>query len=160
MKKLLLSTLLLASSSSAFAVSPGGPDCGWGNMLFEGKSGLGAHSIASILNGTSGNASFGMTSGTNGCSPNGTLTYRGENLIAFSSIITEFSEDVAKGEGEALTTVAVILGIEKQDRAIFAEVTHQNFEILFPNESVNAEQVFQSLLTMMKNDSRLAKYVV
>ena len=159
MKKIVLSSILLISSSSAFAVVPGGPDCGWGNMLFEGESGLPSHVLASTTNGTSGNATFGMTSGTNGCSPDGTLTYKGTSLIAFSSIITEFSEDVAKGEGEALTTVAIIFGVEKQDRATFAETVHKNFSTLFPNESVSAEDVFQSLITVMKNDSRLAKYV-
>ncbi|RLA46625.1 MAG: hypothetical protein DRR06_04650, partial [Gammaproteobacteria bacterium] len=68
---------LAALPSLAFAEAPGGPDCGWGNMLFKGESGLGSHMIASTTNGTSGNATFGMTSGTNGCSANGTLTYGG-----------------------------------------------------------------------------------
>jgi hypothetical protein len=39
-------------------------------MLFEGQRGTPAHFLASTTNGTSGNATFGMTSGTNGCSTN------------------------------------------------------------------------------------------
>ena len=50
MKKILISAVLLTASSSAMAAAPGGPNCGWGNMLFEGQSGLGAHIIASITN--------------------------------------------------------------------------------------------------------------
>ena len=81
MKRILLGTLMTIASASAFAVAPGGPNCGWGNMLFKGQSGLPSHFVASTTNGTSGNATFGMTSGTNGCSTNGTLTYGGKPLL-------------------------------------------------------------------------------
>ena len=82
MKRILIGTVLAAASMNVFAVAPGGPGCGWGNMLFEGQSGLPSHLIASITNGTSGNATFGMTSGTNGCDTNGALTYSGESLLS------------------------------------------------------------------------------
>ncbi len=160
MKKIVLGTLLFAASSSVFAVGPGGSDCGWGNMLFEGKSGLPSHSLASTFNDSTGNNTLGMTSGTNGCSTNGVLTYGGDGLVAFSFILDEFTEDVAKGKGEALSTVAVMFRVEKQDRPVFAEVTHANFNTLFPNEQVTAEEVLKSLVLVMKNDPRLAKYVI
>ncbi|NOY62709.1 MAG: DUF3015 domain-containing protein [Gammaproteobacteria bacterium] len=158
MKKLIAGSILLVSSSAALAVAPGGPDCGWGNMLFDGQSGLGPHFIASSTNGTSGNASFGMTSGTNGCSSDGTLTYGGSSLV--SNMMDEFSEDVARGHGEALNAVAVSMGVEQADRALFAKVAHDNFNTIFPNENVTAQQVTASLNALMKADSRLAKYAV
>lgn len=39
MKKIMTGAILLAASTGAFADAPGGPGCGWGNMLFEGESG-------------------------------------------------------------------------------------------------------------------------
>ena len=108
MKRILIGTVLAAASMNVFAVAPGGPGCGWGNMLFEGQSGLPSHLIASITNGTSGNATFGMTSGTNGCDTSGRLAYNGKPMLVLSSIMSELSEDVARGEGEALTTYAVV----------------------------------------------------
>jgi hypothetical protein len=39
MKRILLGTLFTAVSLNAMAQAPGGPDCGWGNMLFEGQRG-------------------------------------------------------------------------------------------------------------------------
>jgi len=101
-----------------------------------------------------------MSSGTNGCNTGGRLTYGGRSLLSFSNILTEFSEDVAQGDGEALDAVAVMFGIEKQDRGAFAEVAHANFDKLFPSENVSAEQVLQTLFEVMKNDQRLAKYAV
>lgn len=157
MNKAIIGAALLAASSSAFAEAPGGPDCGWGNMLFDGQSGIGPHFLASTTNGTSGNATFGMTTGTNGCSANGTLTYGGKSLI--SSIMNEFSEDVARGDGEALNAVAVMYGVDKADRDAFATTMHENFAVIFPSEDVTAEEVMASMNEVMKADSRLAKYV-
>ena len=157
MKKAIISAALLAASSSAFAAAPGGPDCGWGNMLFDGQSGVGPHFLASSTNGTSGNATFGMTTGTNGCNANGTLTYGGQSLIG--SIMGEFTEDVARGDGEALNAVAVMYGVEKADRDAFASAMHENFAVIFPNEDVTAAEVMASMNEVMKADSRLAKYV-
>lgn len=159
MKKILIGTLLAVSSSTVLAVAPGGPGCGWGNMLFKGDTGLPSHMIAWSTNNTvSGNNTLGMTSGTNGCSTNGTLTY-GAGKLNISGILDEFSEDVAKGEGEALNAVAVMIGVEKEDRQHFAQVTHENFDVLFPNENVTSKQVLNSLIVVLKNDDKLSKYV-
>ncbi len=156
MKKLIAGTILMAASSSAFAVAPGGPGCGWGNMLFEGDSGP-VHFLATTTNGTSGNKTFGMTSGTNGCSLDGKLTYGGKSMIG--SIMDEFSQDVAMGQGDALNAVAVMMGVAPEDRQTFAEVAHQNFKVIFPSENVTADQVMNSLEKVMKADPRLSKYV-
>ena len=131
MKRVLIVTSLLGMSATAMAEAPGGPSCGWGNMLMDGQSGLGSHIIASITNGSTGNATFGMTTGTNGCSANGKLTYGGKSLIG--AVMDEFGEDVARGDGEALTAVAVSMGIAEDDRAIFKSVMHDNFSALFPS---------------------------
>lgn len=157
-KEILLAAALTLGSGSAMAAAPGGPDCGWGNMLLEGQSGIGPHILATTTNGTSGNKTFGMTSGTNGCSMDGKLTYGGKSMIG--SIMDRFSEDVAQGNGEALDAVAVIYNIAPEDRATFAEVTHENFKTIFPSAQVTTEDVIASLETVMKSDSRLAKYVI
>lgn len=156
MKKFLAGAVLISASMSSFAVAPGGPDCGWGNMLFKGQSGLPQHLIASLTNGSTGNASFGMTSGTNGCSTSGTLTYGGQALVG---VFDEFTEDAARGEGEALAAVAVSYGIEKADRAAFAELVHNNFANLYPHANVTAEDVHQEIINLMRADARLSKYV-
>lgn len=155
MKKTIISIALLGMSSTAMAVAPGGPGCGWGNMLLKGQSGP-IHFLATTTNGTSGNKTFGMTTGTNGCSTSGALTYGGQSMI--SSIMGEFSEDVARGEGDAMDTVALIYGVDKQDRNTFAKVMHQNFATIFPSENVTADEMMSSIEEVMKADATLAKY--
>ena len=87
MKKTLIAAALLGASTSAMAVAPGGPGCGWGNMLFEGQSGMPMHLLATLVNGTTGNATFGMTTGTNGCDTSGALTYSGQSLLGMTGVM-------------------------------------------------------------------------
>ncbi|MCB1756649.1 MAG: DUF3015 domain-containing protein [Gammaproteobacteria bacterium] len=156
---MLISAVLFGATSSAFAVAPGGPDCGWGNMLLEGKNGLVMHMLAGTTNGTSGNATFGMTFGTNGCSVDGALTYGGEKMVWFDNILDQFSTDVAQGNGEALNAVAVMMGVEANDRAQFDAVMHDNFTVLFPSETVTSQEVLDAMIVVMKQDQTLSKYV-
>lgn len=160
MKRLVLASALLGASMSASAVAPGGPGCGWGNLLFEGQSGLPMHLLASLVNGTSGNATFGMTTGTNGCDTSGSLTYSGKSLLSMNGVLEEVAHDVAMGEGEALTALSVAMGVPVEDRSHFSSVMHQNFAVIFPSEDVTAEQVLASIEAIMKSDEKLSKYSV
>jgi len=158
MKKIIAGLVLITASSVANAGAAGGDGgCGWGNALFKGQSGVAPHVLAETTNTTSGNNTFGMTTGTNGCSTSGKLGYGGTSVV--SSIMDEFSEDVARGEGDAMDTVAVVYGVEAQDRKTFAKVMHENFTTLFPSEDVTAEEMIASIEEVMKNDATLRKYV-
>lgn len=158
MKRTIIGLTFAAISSVSLAEAPGGPNCGWGNMLFEGQSGLPYHFLASWTNGTTGNATFGMTSGTNGCSSDGTLTYKGKSLINLSSLMDEFSEDVARGDGEVVSALAISMGVEEQDRALFKAQLHSNFDTLFPSDDVTSEDVIASVFEIISQDKTLAKY--
>ncbi|MNE47777.1 hypothetical protein D3C80_1421980 [compost metagenome] len=65
---------------------------------------------------------------------------------------------MAMGQGEALTTYAVVLGVAPEDRGYFASVTHQHFNQIFSSADVTAETVHSNTLAVLKSDPRLAKY--
>lgn len=90
--------LLSLGSMTAHADAAGGNGCGWGNMVFEGQRGLFPHLLATTTNGTSGNATFGMTSGTNGCNTNARLGYGGRSIFAMNGMLDNIAEDMAKGQ--------------------------------------------------------------
>jgi hypothetical protein len=158
----LLSTATFAGalvfSSASQAVAPGGPDCGWGNLMFEGDSGKIAHMGASIFNGTSGNQWIGILAGTNGCSSEGTITYGGKSLFALTGFMDEVAVDIAKGEGEALDALSVVMGIEQHDRSAFGKLLQNNFNTIFPNENVESDAVIASIQEVMKNDEHFSQY--
>ena len=47
--------------------------CGLGTMLFDGQQGIAPQVLAVTTNGTSGNQTFGITSGTLGCTQDGVV---------------------------------------------------------------------------------------
>ncbi|VTL97979.1 Protein of uncharacterised function (DUF3015) [Pseudomonas aeruginosa] len=143
--------LLSLGSMTAYADAAGGNGCGWGNMVFEGQRGLFPHLLATTTNGTSGNATFGMTSGTNGCNTNARLGYGGRSIFAMNGMLDNIAEDMAKGQGEALDAYAVLLGVEAKDRAHFAQVTQQHFGEIFASQDATGEQVLSNTLAVMES---------
>lgn len=158
MKKLLIAAVLAGASTTAMADAAGGNGCGWGNMLLEGKSGLPMHLLATIINGTSYNATFGMTTGTNGCNTSGKLGYDGKSLVMSDGMMDEIAANAAVGEGEALNALAVLLGVQAEDRPAFMAMARDNFTTLFPRADVTSGEFVAALHELMKQDARLAKY--
>jgi len=146
-------------SSLSYAVAPGGPNCGWGNMLFEGDSGKFAHFGANLLNGSSSNRYIGLLFGTNGCDTSEALTYEGQSLFAITGFIDEVAVDIAKGEGEALDALSIVMGIQQSDRANFNKLLHNNFNAIFPHENMQTQDVLNSIESVLQADPHFKNYV-
>ncbi|NWL80136.1 hypothetical protein DM872_25110 [Pseudomonas taiwanensis] len=156
--KAIIFGLLSTAGVAAQAGQAGGGGCGWGNMVFEGQSGLIPHLLATTTNGTSGNATFGLTSGTNGCDSSVKLGYGGRSVFAMNGMLDSIAEDMAQGQGEALDAYATLLGVEQADRAHFAKVTQANFSTIFASPDATGEQVLAATLDVMSRDQQLARY--
>ena len=159
MKRILIACVLAGSSATAFAGAAGGGECGWGQILFEGQSGKPSHVLALTTNASTGNNTFGVTTGTNGCSANGTISYGGKSAVDLSMLMDEFSEDVARGDGEVITAMAVTLGIKPEDRAEFKQALHENYDLLFPSENTTTEHTMAAMWGVMEQDETLKPYV-
>ena len=139
MKKLYLLSAafagVLALSSQAQAYDSTG--CGLGSMAWRGQSGIIPQVLAVTTNGTFGTQTFGITTGTSGCDPNGRVSGgTGRMLLAFlENNMEQFALDAAAGQGETLTTVAGILNV---DEATFSAKVQNNFGTLFASNDVDA----------------------
>lgn len=158
MKKIVIGTLLLTASSGAFAEENKGPGCGWGSMLFEGQSGVPAHVMGATTNATSGNATFGMSSGTNGCDASTTIQYGGTSWFAQNNM-DSLSRDIAQGDGETLSTYASIMKIQPQDIAHFKSTLQENYAVIYPASGATSDQVVAAIEGILAKDQTLAKYV-
>ena len=151
MKKILGAAVLcagIALTAPAHAVdSTGG--CGLGSMAWRGQSGTLPQILAVTTNGTFGNQTFGITSGTSGCDQNGRITGGTQKMMLsfLENNMEQFAIDAAAGEGETLTTLA---GIMNMDEKVVAERAYQNFAVLFPNENVDAVDVTLKFYEIMK----------
>ncbi|MFW2374058.1 MAG: DUF3015 domain-containing protein [Gammaproteobacteria bacterium] len=157
MKKTLIAGLI-ALAPFAVQAAEKGPGCGWGAMVFDGQSGLGPNILAATTNGTFGNQTFGMTSGTAGCDVNTTITVAAADLFLDENM-EKVARNMATGEGEALDTLASLIGVAEEDKAHFFTMTRNNFGKIYGGDKASSVEVLTSLKEVMKADSKLAKYV-
>ena len=142
MKKILTAVVLCAGlglATSAHAVdSTGG--CGLGSMAWRGQSGIIPQSLAITTNNTFANNTFGITSGTSGCDPNGRITGgTGRMVLAFlEDNMEQFAMDAAAGKGETIETLAGILDVDSEK---LGKNIQQNFAYIFPNDNVEVAEV-------------------
>ncbi len=154
MKKLIAGVIVATASSIAMAGS--GPGCGVGSMIFKGQSGVGPHILAATTNGSFGNQTFGMTTGSLGCNANAPIT---SMAMFMNSNMDNIAKDMSRGEGENIATLAVLLKIEKTDRAAFTALMKENFATIFPSAKTTSDEAVDAIVATMKADGKLAKYV-
>lgn len=155
MKKLMLGVALVVAPALSFAGTDAG--CGAGSMIFKGQSGPAPHILAATTNGSFGNQTFGMTSGTLGCDTSKPVTSTASTFM--NNNIDRVAQDMSRGEGEMLSTLSVLMGVESSDRAAFNKLAKDHFAALYPNETVTGDDVLAGLVELMKQDAQLAKYV-
>ena len=159
MKKLIaISALSLLPLSTAMADQDIG--CGFGSMLFAGKDGKVVKVLGATTNGISGNQTFGITFGTLGCDGTGTVTASTKVATFIDGNMEQLARDMSRGEGEALETLAEVLGVESQDKAVFNKLVQTQFSHVFTSENVTSQIVLENLNTLVANDAQLASYTL
>lgn len=156
MKKMTLAIGLLASPIVSMGAETG-PGCGWGSILMDGQKGVAPNVLAATTNGTFGNQTFGLTSGTAGCDSSQTIQRAAADFL--NDNMEKVARDMSTGQGESLDTLANLMGIEVQDKAKFFSVTHDNFSMIFSSDSVSSVDVMTSIQEVMKKDPALSQYV-
>ena len=116
--------------------------------------------MAATTNGTFGNQTFGISSGTAGCAQNATVKSYAAVSTFMTANIDKVAHDMAVGKGESLNTLASLMGMSNQDKAAFSKMVKKNFSVIFPNTKTTSEQALQSLSQLMSKDTRLAQYTV
>jgi Protein of unknown function (DUF3015) len=151
-----LAVALLGMNSEALAQNVG--RCGWGSKLFEGNDGIAPQVLAVTTNGFLGNQTFGITSGTSGCTQSGVVRSNWKSVLFIEQNKSLLARDIATGDGETLVAFADVIGVEQQDKAHFFAQSQSNFGQLFPSEKVTAGEVAEALKTMLEKDGQLKKY--
>lgn len=133
-------------SADAHAVDSTG--CGLGSMAWRGQKGPIPQILALTTNGISFNQTFGISSGTSGCDPQGRISGgTGRMALAFlENNMEQFALDASAGQGETIDTLAGILNVDSEK---LGEISKNNFASLFPSENVDAVDVTANLLALI-----------
>ncbi len=156
-KVVVVAAALAMASGSAMASNNIG-SCGWGSKLFDGQSGIAPQVLAVTTNGTSGNQTFAITSGTSGCTQDGTVSSSWQTAMFIDGNKEALARDAASGQGETLDALAALIGVAEQDKVAFARTTQENFASIFTGADASAESIRVSLRDVIAADAGLSKY--
>ena len=154
---MLAAAMLLVGGQAAAKDSTG---CGVGSMIFDGKSGVFPQVLAVTTNGSTGNQTFGISSGTLGCDSNGTVSSTAKMSMFTGENMESLALDMSRGEGESLETVATLMEIADEDRVAFYALAKDNFARIYSGADVTAGEVLANLRQVMAEDEAFKSYVI
>jgi Protein of unknown function (DUF3015) len=147
--------LILLFASTSFAAGMGGvarnnTGCGLGTMLFQGNANDSSllQAFQATTNGTLGNQTFGISSGTSECTQPKKFV-ENERLNEFvSANLDSLAKDIAQGEGESVQTLAELMKIAPEKREAFYRNLQTHFTEIFPLENVEYAQVVDTIVQL------------
>ena len=143
MKKLIVSIAAVAAlSSAAIAGVNNQTGCGLGSMIIKDNSSALLLALQATTNGTSGNQTFGITSGTSGCTKTKiVMNERAEEFVA--SNMDQLAKEIAMGQGESVDTLAELLAVE--DKEAFASALQTNYNSIYSADDVKMAEVLDTI---------------
>jgi len=150
---------LLVMATVAPAMADRDIGCGLGTQLWAGQEGLVFKVIGATTNGTFGNQTFGITSGTLGCHQGGVVTADARLQMFAGANMDNLARDMARGNGETLDAFAHLMKISQGDREHFFLFTQQHFADVFASDTTTAGEMLGNLKGLMARDRTLSVYV-
>ncbi|MBL1243250.1 MAG: DUF3015 family protein [Sulfurimonas sp.] len=146
MKKILLSAIaVLALTTAAVATPNNQTGCGLGSVLIKDNSSAVMLALQATTNGTSMNQTFGITSGTLGCTKTKiAMNERAEEFVASNMDI--LAKEISVGHGESLDTLAELLKV--QDTVAFSAELQANYNSIYTSQKVEMSDVLDNIATI------------
>lgn len=140
--------MVMVFTGVAFA-SKTNTGCGLGQLIFKGHEGLVSQTCAATFNGSFGNQTFGITTGTSECDQFKQL-WANERLNTFvAENMDNLAKDMAQGSGEYLNTLAVLMEVPEGQRADFYSRLQSNFSEIYTSEQVSSVDVLKHIETVV-----------
>lgn len=156
--KLAIAALLTLSPIGIVMAAPNNVGCGVGSIIFDGESGIAPQVLAVTTNGTLGNQTFGISSGTLGCSKDGVVAQPVKVSMFLDTNLDKLAHDMAVGQGEVLESLANLIGVDSTRKAAFFETTKAHFAEIISSEYANTQDVIVALNRVLAQNSELAQY--
>lgn len=159
-KKLVLAALVVALIPASYSfASDTGPGCGLGTQLLKGNRGVIFQVLAATTNGTFGNQTFGISSGTLGCMQDGVVK-NDQKVNMFASVNLEnLSQEMAQGKGEHLASLASLMGVPAEHHSEFFSLTQEKYASIIPSENTTSTEMLVSLNHELSAHPRLSNFV-
>ncbi len=144
---------LLGTVGSVWGAHPdNGPGCGLGKLAWSDypeQQSVWAQVLQATTNGTFGSQTFGISSGTSGCTNDGTI-FASEKVNVFASVnFDNLAQEMAQGQGEHLTSLAALMGIPPEQQGIFFAMAQEKYTALIQKGENPSQALIQTLYQLL-----------
>lgn len=136
-KKVLLCSVVVLfglQAGLAMAANPDtGPGCGLGKLAwsdYKGQKEIAPQVLMATTNGTFGSQTFGISTGTSGCTNDGKIMAEQKTTVFASINFDALSAEMAQGQGEHLASLASLMGVPAENQAAFFAMTQERYTSL------------------------------
>ena len=164
-KKLLVLQLaaafILAQGGLALAMNPdNGPGCGLGTLAwgdYKNQKSIAPQVMMATTNGTFGSQTFGISSGTSGCTNDGSVMAEHKTTLFAELNFENLSQEMAQGRGEHLASLATLMGVPAEQQAEFFALTQERYTTLVQSGEEAPNALLAALHDAMAQHPVLAK---
>lgn len=142
-----LSFVLVGFSAAMAADTNTG--CGLGDLILGDPDSVISQTFEVTTNGTSGNQTFGITSGTSNCTKPSSFVSNDRLEEFVASNMDSIAQDIASGSGESLETVAELMGVPASERAAFGTTLQASFSKIYSSGDVTSAQVIDNIAAVI-----------
>jgi hypothetical protein len=140
--------MMVVLSGVSWAVDPKNTGCGLGSLAFEGQNGLMSQTAAATTNGSFGNQTFGITSGTLNCEKFTTFAQNEKVNTFVAENMDNLAMDIARGQGEYVNTLAVLMAVPDAKKSSFRSQLQTHFSDIYTSDKVTHSEVVQNILVV------------
>ena len=135
-KVLMLSVAVLFGMQAGLAMAANpdnGPGCGLGKLAwgdYKGQKEIAPQVMMATTNGTFGSNTFGISSGTSGCTNDGKVMSEHKTTMFAQLNFENLSQEMAQGQGEHLASLASLMGVPAEHQGEFFAMTQERYTSL------------------------------
>ena len=101
--------------------------------------------VGSLFNNFYGTQTFGISSGTSGCTEAGLVAMSVEAEVYAEANFKELQRDIAIGNGEFVAGLADLLGVRAENRPAFFQLLQDKYTALFPSADTRSLDMLNAL---------------
>jgi hypothetical protein len=160
-------TFVAMQASFAMAASTGtpdtGPGCGLGKVAWQNyphAKTKGSQILMATTNGSFGTQTFGISTGTLGCTDDGRWWAEQKTTMFAELTYDSLSQEMAQGKGEHLTSLATLMGVPAEQHPVFFTMAQEKYESMVQAGEASPARLVRELSDGISAHPVLAKMVV
>ena len=146
----------------AYGNPDNGPGCGLGKLAwadFKRQKDIAPQVLMATTNATFGSQTFGISFGTSGCTNDGKVWAEHKTEFFVAATFENLAEDMARGQGEHLTALTVLLGVPPDHQQMFYTLVQERYRELIGRGEASPGALIKAVDEAMAGHPTLAKVV-